>query len=106
MKVANNKLDAICKDSQGSEHNLYAYDYNEFGNTIDVETQIYNTAKSKRFISFWLLIHFNNKKTIFKEVILKNYKKLNQKLKKKKELNLILKKKLKKEKELNLILKN
>ena len=43
MKMANSKCDVICKDSQGSEHSLYAYDYNEFENTINVETQIYNT---------------------------------------------------------------
>lgn len=50
MKVANKKFDVICKDSQGSEHNLYAYDYNEFENTINVETQIYNTELQRGWI--------------------------------------------------------
>ena len=50
MKVASNKFDIICKDSQGNEHNLYGYDYNESGNTINVETQVYNTELQRGWI--------------------------------------------------------
>jgi len=50
MKVASNKFDIICKDSQGNEHNLYGYDYNESENTINVETQVYNTELQRGWI--------------------------------------------------------
>lgn len=50
MKVASDKFDVICRDNQGEEHNLLGYDYNESGNTINVETQVYNTALQRGWI--------------------------------------------------------
>lgn len=50
MKVASDKFDVICKDSQGNEHNLYSYDYNEFENTINVKTCAYNTELQRGWI--------------------------------------------------------
>ena len=50
MKVASDKFDVICRDNQGEEHNLLGYGYNESGNTINVETQVYNTALQRGWI--------------------------------------------------------
>ena len=50
MRVASDKFDVICRDNQGEEHNLLGYDYNESGNTINVETQVYNTALQRGWI--------------------------------------------------------
>ena len=50
MRVASCKFDVICKDGQGNEHNLLGYDYNESENTINVETQVYNTELQRGWI--------------------------------------------------------
>ena len=50
MRVASDKFDVICRDNQWEEHNLLGYDYNESGNTINVETQVYNTALQRGWI--------------------------------------------------------
>lgn len=50
MKIASDKFDVICKDSQGNEHNLFCFNYKESENTINVETQIYNTELQRGWI--------------------------------------------------------
>ena len=43
MRVASNKFDVVCKDSQDNEHNLLCFSYDELGNEIYIETQVHNT---------------------------------------------------------------
>ena len=50
MNIASDKFDVMCKDGQGNKHNLYAYDYKESGNAINVETCMYNTELYRGWI--------------------------------------------------------
>ena len=60
MKVASDKFDVICKDGQGSEHNLSCFSYDEFGNEIYIETCVYNTELLRGWIGdLYYLVHKN-----------------------------------------------
>ena len=50
MRIASDKFDVICKDGQGNKHNLYAHDYKESGNVINVETCVHNTELHRGWI--------------------------------------------------------
>ena len=50
MKVASDKFDVICKDSQGNEHELWCYSYDEFENIITVEASVYDTELHRGWI--------------------------------------------------------
>lgn len=50
MRIASDKFDVICKDGHGNEHDLLCYNYNESGNTISVETSVYNTELQRGWI--------------------------------------------------------
>ena len=50
MKVASNKFDVVFKDSQGNEHELWCYSYDEFENIITVETSVYDTELFRGWI--------------------------------------------------------
>ena len=50
MRIVNDKFDVICKDSYGNEHELWCYSYDEFENTITIETSVYNTELQRGWI--------------------------------------------------------
>lgn len=50
MRVVSDKFDVILKDSQGNEHELWCYSYDEFENIITVETSVYDTELSRGWI--------------------------------------------------------
>ena len=50
MKIASDKFDVICKDGQGNKHELWCYSYDEFENTITIETSVYNTELYRGWI--------------------------------------------------------
>ena len=50
MRVVSNNFDVVCKDSRGDEHNLLCFSYDEFENTITIETSVYNTELQRGWI--------------------------------------------------------
>ena len=50
MRVVSNNFDVVCKDSQGNEHELWCCRYDEFENTISVETSVYETELQRGWI--------------------------------------------------------
>lgn len=50
MKLASNKFDVVFKDSQGNEHQLWCYSYDEFENIITVKTSVYDTELFRGWI--------------------------------------------------------
>ena len=50
MRVVSNKFDVICEDSRGNKHELWCYSYDEFDNTIIIETSAYDTELQRGWI--------------------------------------------------------
>ena len=50
MRVVSNNFDVICKDSRGNEYELLCFSYDEFENTITIETSVYNTELQRGWI--------------------------------------------------------
>ena len=50
MRLVSNKFDVVFKDSQGNEHELLCYSYDEFENTITIETTVYDTELYRGWI--------------------------------------------------------
>ena len=50
MKISNRKFDVIVKDNQGNKHELWCYSYDEFENTITIETSVYDTELYRGWI--------------------------------------------------------
>lgn len=50
MRLASNKFDVICKDSRGNKHDLWCYSYDEFENTIIIETSVHDTELQRGWI--------------------------------------------------------
>ena len=60
MRVVSDKFDVVFKDSQGKEHNLLCFSYDELGNEIYVETQVHNTELQRGWIGdLCYLMHDN-----------------------------------------------
>lgn len=50
MRVASNKFDVVCKDSQGNKYELWCFSYDELENIISIETSIYETELQRGWI--------------------------------------------------------
>ena len=50
LRVVSNNFDVICKDSRGDEYELLCFSYDEFENTITIETSVYNVELQRGWI--------------------------------------------------------